>query len=252
MITHLEPDTLECEVKWVLGSIITNKASGGDGILVELFQILKDDAVKVLHSICQDIWKTQQWPRDWKMSVFIPIQKKGNAKECSNYRTIAVISHSSRVMLIILQARLEQYVNHELPDVQAKFRKGRGTRDQIAKIRWIIKKAREFQKNIYFCFIDYAKAFDCVDHNELWKILKEIGISDHLTCLLRNLYRGQEATVRTGHGTTDWFQIGKGVRQGCILSPCLFNLYAEYITSNTGLEEAQDGIKIAGRNTNNL
>ena len=130
---------------------------------------------------------------------------------------------------IILQARLQQYVNCELPDVQAGFRKGRGTRDQIANIRWIIEKAREFQKNIYFCFIDYAEGFDCVDHNKLWGILKEMGIPDHLTCLLRNLYVGQEATVRTGHGITDWFQIGKGVRQGCILSPCLFNLYAEYI-----------------------
>ena len=140
----------------------------------------------------------------------------------------------------------------ELPDVQAGFRKGRGTRDQTANICWIMEKAREFQKNIYFCFIDYVKAFDCVDHNQLWKILKEMGIPDHLTCLLRSLYAGQEATVRTGHGTIDWFQIGKGVRQGCILSPCLFNLYAEYIMRNAGLEEAQAGIEIAGRNINNL
>ena len=143
-------------------------------------------------------------------------------------------------------------MNPELPDVQAGFRKDRRTSDQIANIYWIIKKAREFQKNIYFCFIGYAKAFDHVDHNKLWKILKETGISDHLTCLLRNLYTGQEATVRTGHGTTGWFQIGKGVCQGCILSPCLFNLYAEYIMRNVGLEEAQTGIKIAGRNINNL
>ena len=155
-------------------------------------------------------------------------------------------------MLKILQARLQQYMNCELPDVQAGFRKGRGTRDQIANIRWIIKKAREFQKNIYFCFIDYANAFDCVDHRKLWKILKEMGITDHLTCLLRNLYEGQEATVRTGRGITDWFQIGKGVRQGCILSPCLFNLYAEYIMQNAGLDEAQAGIKIARRNINNF
>ena len=155
-------------------------------------------------------------------------------------------------MLKILQDRLQQYVNHELPDLQAGFRKGRGTRDQIANIRWIIKKAREFQKNIYFCFIDYAKAFDCVDHNKLWKILKEMGIPDHLSCLLRNLYAGQEATVRTGHETTDWFQVGKGVRQGCILSLCLFNFYAEYIMRNAGLEEAQTGIKVAGRNINDL
>ena len=155
-------------------------------------------------------------------------------------------------MLKILQARLQQYVNRELPDVQAGFRKDRWTGDQIANICWIIEKAREFQKNIYFCFIYYAKPFDCVDHNKLWKILKEMGIPDHLTCLLRNLYAGQEATVRTGHGTTNWFQIEKGVCQGCILSPCLFNFFAEYIMRNTGLEEAQAGIKIAGRNINNL
>ena len=155
-------------------------------------------------------------------------------------------------MLNILQGRRQQYVNHELPDVQAGFRKGRGTRDKIANIHWNFKKAREFQKNIYCCFIDYAKAFDCVDHNKLWKILKEMGIPDHLTCLLRNLNADQEATVQPGHGTADWFQTGKEVCQGCILSPCLFILYAEYIMRNAGLEEAQDGIKIAGRNINNL
>ena len=143
-------------------------------------------------------------------------------------------------------------MNCELPDVQAGFRKGRGTRDQIANICWIINKARQFQKNIYFSFIDYVKAFDCVDHSKLWKILQEMGIPDHLTCLLRNLYARQEATVRTGHGTTVWFQIGKGVHQGCILSPCLFNFYVEYIIQNAGLDEAQARIKIAGRNINNL
>ena len=155
-------------------------------------------------------------------------------------------------MLKILQARLQQYVNPELPDVQAGFRKGRGTRDQIANIRWIIEKARESQKNIYFCSIEYAKAFDCVDYCKVWKILEEMGITDYLTCLLRNLYAGQEATVRTGHQTTDWFQIRKEVYQGYILSSCLFNLYAEYIMRNAGLEETQAGIKIAGRNINNL
>ena len=155
-------------------------------------------------------------------------------------------------MLKILQARRQQYVNRELPDVQAGFRKDRETRGLIANISWIMEKGREFQKNIYFCFIDYAKAFDCVHHNKLWKILKEMGIPDHLTCLFRNLYAGQEATVRTGHGTTDWFQIGKGVHQCCILSSCSFNLYAENIMRNTGLEEAQAGIKTARRNINNL
>ena len=217
---------------------------------VELFQILNDDAVKVLHLICQQIWKTQQWPQDWKRSVFIPIPKKGNAKECSNYRTIAPISHASKVMFKILQARLQQYVNRELPDVQAGFRKGRGTRDQVANIRWIMEKAREFQKNIYFCFIDYAKAFDWwITAN--WKILKEMELPD-LICLQKNLYGGQEATIRTGHGTTDCFQTGKGVQQGCILSPCLFNWHAEYIMWNAGLDEAQAGIKTARRNINNF
>ena len=168
----------------------------------------------------------------------------GNVKECSNSCKIALISHASKVMLKILQVRLQQYVNWEL---------ARGTRDHNSTIHWIIKKAREcFRKNIYFCFIDYAKAFDCVDHNKLWKILQEMGIPDHLTCLLRNLYAGQEATGRTGHGTTDWFQIGKGVCQGCILSTCLFNFYAEYIMWNVGLDEAQAGIKIAGRTISNL
>ena len=154
VITHLEPDTWKCEVKWALGSIIMNKACGGDGIPADIFQILKDNAVKVLHSTCQQIWKIQQWPQDWKKSVFIPIPKEGNAKECSKYCTIALISHVSKIMLKILQVRLQQYVNCELPDVQAGFRKGRGTRDQIANICWIMEKAREFQKNIYFCFID--------------------------------------------------------------------------------------------------
>ena len=224
-----------------------NKASGGDRIPVELFQILEDDAVKVLHTICQQIWKTQ-WPQDWKRSVFIPTPKKGNAKECSNYCTIALTSHASKEMLKILQSKLQQYMNRELPHIQSGFRKGRGTRDQIVNICWIIEKAREFQKNMYFCLLTMPKAL--CNHNKLWKILQEMGI--YLTCLLRNLYAGQEATVRTGHGTTDWFQVGKGVHQGCILSPCLFNLYAEYIVRNAGLEEAQAGIKIAGRNINNL
>ena len=164
-----------------------NKASGGDGIPVELFQILKDE-VKVPHSICQQIWKTQQWPQDWKRSVFIPVLKRSNAKECSNYCTTAPISHASKVMLKILQARLQQYMNQELPDVQAGFRKGRGTRDQIANIRWMIERSREFQnKTICLWFINYLKAFDYMRYNKLWKILQEIGIPGHLTCPLRNL-----------------------------------------------------------------
>ena len=211
MITLLEPDILEWEVKQTSGRITMKKASGGDGIPVELFQILKDDAFKVFHSICQQIWKTRQWLQDWERLIFIPIPKKGSAKECSNYHTIAFISHASKVTLKILQARLQQCMNQELRVVQVRLVKGR---DLFVSIHWIIEKARDFQKNICFCFIDYSKAFDYVDHNKLWKILQEIGIPDHLTCLLKNLYAGQEATVRTGHGTTDWFQIRKGIRQG--------------------------------------
>ena len=176
--------------------------------------------------------------------------KKGYNKEYSNCRTIALISHASKVMLKIFQTSLQQYLDQELPDVQDRFRIGRGTRDQIANIHWITEKAREFQKNIYFNFTDYEKAFDCVYHNKQWKVFKELEIADHLICLLRNLYSGQEATVRTGPGTTDWFQIRKGVRQGSKLSPCLFSLYAEYIMRNAGLDESQAGIKTAGRNIN--
>ena len=175
--------------------------------------------------MCQEIWKTQQWLQDCKRSVFILIPKKGNAKECSNYCTIALILHASKVMLKILQARFQQYMNWELPDVQCWFRKGTGTRDQITNICWIIEKAREFQRTINFCIIEYAKVFDCMDHNKLWKNLKEMEKTDHLTFFSRNLYAGQEATVRTRHGTMDWFKTEKGVHQ-CyyILSSCLFNL----------------------------
>ena len=175
VITLLEPDILECEVKWALGSITRNKASRGDGIPVELFQILKDDTVKVLHSICQQLWKTQQWPQDWKSSAFIPIPKKGNAKECPNYHTITLISHTSKVKLKILQARLQEYVNCKLPDVQEE------PEIKLPTSAGSLKK-QEFQKNIYFCFIDYAETFDCVDHNKLWNILQEMGVPDHLTC----------------------------------------------------------------------
>ena len=200
-----------------------NKASSGDGIPVELFQILKYDILKLLHSICQQIWKTQQWPQDWKRPVFIPSLKKCNAKECSNYHTIALISYASKVMLKILQASLQQYMNWEISDVQAGFRKGRGTRGQIANIPWTVEKAREFQKN--FCFIDYTKVFNCVDHNKLWKILQEIEILDHLTCLLRNLYAGQEATVRVEQQTVS--KLGKEYVKGVHCHPA----YLTYMKS---------------------
>ena len=182
--------------------------------------------------------------------VFIP--KKGSTKECANHWTTALLSHASRVMLKILHARLRHYVNKELPDVQAGFRKGRGTRDKIDNICCIIEKAMDFQKNFYLLFIDYTKAVDCVDHNKLWKALKEMEVPDHLTCLLRNIYVGQEATDRTLYGTIDWLKIEKGVQWGCLLSPCLFNLYTEHIMRNAGLDKLQAGIKIGGRNINNL
>ena len=185
-------------------------------------------------------------------SAFIPIPKKDNDKECSNYDPTALISHAGKVMLKIFEIRLQHSMNHELPDVETGFRKVRGTRDEIANNHRIIEKAREFQKNIYVWFIDYAKTFDCADYNKVWKILQELGIPDHLTCLLRNLYAVKGATVITGHGITNWFQIGKGVRQSCILSLWLFNFYSEYIMRNAGLYEAQAGVKIAGSNINNL
>ena len=251
VITHLEPDILECEVKWALESITTNKASGRDGIPVELFQILKDDAMKVLHSICQQIWKTQQWQQDWKRSVFIPFTKKGNAKDCQNYHTIALISHASKVMLKILQVRLQQHVNREHPDVQAGFKRAEEPEIKLPTSAGSSKKQESSRKTSISALLTKPKPL-IVWITINWKILKEMGIPDHLTCLLRNLYAGQEATVGTGHGKTDWFQTGKGVCQGCILSPCLFNFYAEYIMRNAGLEEAQAGIKIARRNVNNL
>ena len=206
----------------------------------------------MLHSTCQQIWKTQQWPQDWKRLILFPVPKKGSTKECAKHRTVALICHASKVMLKILHARLQHYANQELPVVQVGFRKGRETRDQIADMRWIIEKARNSRKTAISCFIDYAKVFDCVDHNKLGKAHKEMEIPDHLTCLLRNLYTGQEATVRPLYRTNDWFKMEKRVRQGCLLSPCLFNLYTEHIMRNAGLDELHTGIKIHGRNSHNL
>ena len=199
----------------------------------------------MLHSICQQIWKTQQWPQDWKRSVFIPILKKGNAKECSNYCTIALISHTNKVVLKILQLKFQQYVNWELPGVQDGFRKGRGTRDQIANIHWIIKKQESERKTSTSALLIMPMPLTVWITTNCGKFWKRWEYKTTFSCLLRNLYAGQEATVRARHRTTDWFQNGKGVCQGCILSPCLFNLYVEYIMQNPGLDEAQAGIKIA-------
>ena len=219
-----------------------NKASGGDGIPVELFLILKDDAVKVLHSVCQQIWKTQHWPQDWKRSVFIPIPKKGNAKECSNYHIITLISHNSKIILNILKCRLQQYMNYELPDVQAGFRKAEEPEIKLPTSFGSSKKQEGSRKTS--TSLTTPKPLTVWVTTICGKFLNRWEYRPPY-CLLRNLYAGQEAIVRTRHGT-DWLQIGKGVRQGCILSPCLFNLYAEYIMRNAGLGEAQAGIKTAG------
>ena len=207
MVTHVDADILKCKVKLALGSIVMNKDSGDDEIASKLFKILKDDAVKALYSICQQIWRTQQRQQDWKRSVCISIPKNFNAKECSNYHTIVLISNANKVMFKVLQARLQQYMNQELPHVPAGFQRGRGNRDQITDICCIIEKAREFQENISLCYIDYMKVFDCVDYNKSWAILKEMAVPKPPYLSLRNLYVGQEA-IRTGHGTMDWFKIG--------------------------------------------
>ena len=220
---------------------------GLDGILADLFKVLKDAAANVLYSIYKQIWKTQQWPRGWKRSGFITIPKKCNAKEYSNYCTILFISHAGKVMLKTLPMRLQQYVNQELPNVKTGFRKGRGSRDQIVNICWIIEKARALKKKI--CFIDYAKAFDCVDHNKLWNILKEMGVLDHPICLLRNLYAGQEERELD---MEQWIGSKLGKEDIKAIFTLLIILYAEYVMRNTRLDEAQARTKIARRNINNL
>ena len=247
MVTQLEPDILECEVKWALGSFTTNKARWNSSWAISNPQrwCCYSDALNTPANLENSAVAT-----GLEKVSFHP-NPKGNAKECSNYHTVVLMSHANKVMLKIFQASFQQYVNWELPDIQAGFRKGRGTKDQIANICWIIEKAREFQKNIYSVSLTTLKLLTVWITINCGKFL-EMGISDHLTYLLRTLYAGLEATVRTGHGTTDWFQIGKGVCQGCILSPCSFNLYSEYIMWNAKLDESQAGNKIARRNINNL
>ena len=224
VFNHLEPDILVWEVNWALGIITTNKPSGGDGIPAELLKILKDGAVNVLCSIFQQIWNILTVATGQKMKVFNPVSEKASAKECSNYCTIVLISHASKVVLKILLPRLQGYMNWKVQLYKLHFKEAEET-NQIASVHWIMRKAGNSRKYIYFCFIDYAKTFDCVDHNKLWKIIKGTGVLDHLTYLLRNLYVGQEATVITRHGTMDWFKIGEEVRKGCISSSCLFNFY---------------------------
>ena len=242
---------LECKVKWALGSMTMNKASGGDGIPVELLQILKDDAVKVLHSICQRIWKTQQWPQDWKRSDFIPIPKKGNAKECSNYRAISLISHASKVMLRILQNSFISMWTENFQMFKLDLEKAGGPEIKLPTSIGSSKKQGSSRKTSTSALLATLKPLTLWITTNCRKFL-EMGIPDYLIWLLWNLYAGQQATVRTGHGTTEWFWIRKGVYQGYIFSPCLFKLYAEYIMQKTTLDEAQAGIQIAGRDINNL
>lgn len=246
-----EPSILTEEVKKALNSIKDRKSPGHDEIPIELLKECGEEGIETLKRLCQNIWDNKQWPKDWKRSIYVPIPKKGDARECGNNRTIALISHTSKVLLKIIQGRLEQFMETQLPVEQAGFRRGRGTRDQIANLRWIMEKTREADKDIIMCFIDYSKAFDCVDHNRLWKILGNMGAPAHLIHLLQQLYNDQEASVRTEFGETQWFGIGKGVRQGCILSPYLFNLYSEMVMRNA-TEHAHCGIKIGGRVVNNL
>ena len=246
---ELEPDIMEEEVIWAMKQLASGKSPGIDNITLELLHPLPTN---VLTSLCQRIWKSCEWPKEWRRSVFVPIPKKGDTMNCANYRTIALIPHASKVLLKIIQHRLSSIIERELPDEQAGFRKGRGTRDHIANLRWIMEKAREHQKKLYICFIDYSRAFDSIDHAKLWKCLDEMGAPAHLCKLIRSLYTDQEATVRTPYGDTDWFKIKKGARQGCIVSPVIFNMYAEMIMRNASIDESNIGVKIAGRNINNL
>lgn len=247
-----EPNITAEEVRWALNSLSNGKAPGIDGLPIELIKGTGDKGIEVLTALCNQVWKRILWPKEWKRSVYIPIPKKGDSRECSNNRTIALIPHASKVLLKILQKRIEPYMEREMPKEQAGFRRGRGTRDQIANMRWIMEETREFQKKIFICFIDYSKAFDCVDHNKLWIGLSSMGVPEHLIVLLKELYSDQEAIVRTEYGDTEWFNINKGVRQGCILSPYLFNMYSENIMRSAGIEEENIGIKIGGTNINNL
>ena len=246
-----EPNILEEEVRLALKKLANNKSPGVDNIPIELVKIAGENGIKIITTLCRKIWDTGEWPTDWKRSIYIPLPKKGDTRICSNNRTIALISHTSKILLKIIQKRIEPYMEREIANEQAGFRKGRGTRDHINNIRWIQEKCHEFGQPLYLCFIDYSKAFDCVDHEKLWLALREIGIPEHLINILCSLYNRQEATVRTEKGNTEWFNIGKGVRQGCILSPYLFNMYTEIIMRKA-LDSTETGIKIGGQVSDNM
>jgi hypothetical protein len=217
-----------------------------------LLKATKEEVIPVMTILCNEVWEKVKWTREGKRSIFIPLPKKGDVRECSNNRTIALIPHASKILLRIIQKRLEPYIEREMPVEQAGFRKERGLRDQIANVRWILERTRERNKPVYLCFIDYAKAFDSVEHSKMWNSMRNMGIPEHLIGLIRNLYTEQEAKGHVEQGATDWFPVQKGVRQGCILSPGLFNLYSEHIIRTAGLEDIEASVKIGGRKINNL
>ena len=246
-----EPDILLSEVNNAIRKLKNNKAPGSDEIPGELLKGTDEAGVKIILQLCNKVWHSRTWPEDWKKSVFLTLPKKGDISECKNNRTIALIPHASKILLHIINERLRPHLERELPPEQAGFRRGRGTRDHIANIRQIISKCMEYRREVYLCFIDYAKAFDCVRYGPLWNALLSLGVPNHLVQLVKNLYDGQQACVRTEKGNSDWFNIGQGVRQGCILSPTLFNLYAEYIMRRA-LVDWCGGISIGGWQLNNL
>ena len=244
-------DILMYEVEQAIKRLRNGKSPGIDNIQAELLKESETEGIKIIHRLCNKIWRSKEWPEDWKRAVFLPLPKKGDTRECANNRTISLISHASKVLLHIIAERIREHLENELPPEQAGFRKGRGTRNQIGNLRNLVEKNMEFQQPLFLCFIDYSKAFDCVQHGKLWNIMTEMGFSSHVVNLIRSLYSAQEATVRTESGDSEWFTIGQGVRQGCILSPYLFNVYAEYIMRNA-LDGFSGEVSVGGRQLTNL
>ena len=247
----VEPDILQSEIREAMNHLRTGKAPGIDNIPAELLKESGDEGVKVMHKLCNKIWRQRTWPQDWKRAVFLPLPKKGDTRECANNRTISLIPHASKILLHIIAERIRNHLEEELPPAQAGFRKGRGTRNQIGNIRNLMEKCREFQHPVFLCFIDYSKAFDCIQHKRLWKIMNEMGFPTHIIQLIQALNQDQEAKVRSENGDTEWFTIGQGVRQGCILSPYLFNIYAEYIMRQA-LDEVEGQVSVCGHTITNL
>ena len=246
-----DPDILMCEVEQAIKRLRNGKSPGIDNIQAGLLKESDTEGIKIIHRLCNKIWRSKEWPEDWKRAVFLPLPKKGDTRECANKRTISLISHASKVLLHIIAERIREHLENELPPEQAGFREGRGTRNQIGNLRNLVEKNMEFQQPLFLCFIDYSKAFDCVQHGKLWNIMTEMGFSSHVVKPIRSLYSGQEATVRTESGDSEWFTIGQGVRQGCILSPYLFNVYAEYIMRNA-LDGFSGEVSVGGRQLTNL